>query len=119
MADIYDRHRSSTFAVLRATEPRSIREMAASESIVWKHVQARNAVFWPRMTCLSITAAADEPMTVCRICVQVLAGNPSQSDMIVEGKNYVNGYYFCNRLFPKQNFVSLHHTIIWRKAAFV
>ena len=26
---------------------------------------------------------------------------------------------FCNRLFPKQNFVSLHHTIIWRKAAFV
>ena len=48
-----------------------------------------------------------------------LAGNPSQSDVIVEGKNYVNGYYFCNRLSPKQNFVSLHHTIIWRKAAFV
>ena len=39
--------------------------------------------------------------------------------MIVEGKNYVNGYHFCNRLSPKQNFVSLHHTIIWRKAAFV
>ena len=44
---------------------------------------------------------------------------PSQSDVIVEGKNYVNGYHFSNRLFPKQNFVSLHHTIIWRKAAFV
>ena len=39
--------------------------------------------------------------------------------MIVEGKNYVNGYHFCNRLSPKQNFVSLHHTIIWQKAAFV
>ena len=39
--------------------------------------------------------------------------------MIVEGKNYVNVYHFCNRLSPKQNFVSLHHTIIWRKAAFV
>ena len=49
----------------------------------------------------------------------LLAGNPSQSDVIVEGKNYVNGYHFCNRLSPKQNFVSLHHTIIWRKVAFV
>ena len=49
----------------------------------------------------------------------ILAGDPSQSDVIVEGKNYVNGYHFCNRLSPKQNFVSLHHTIIWRKAAFV
>ena len=39
--------------------------------------------------------------------------------MIVEGKNYVNGYHFCNRLSPRQNFVALHHTIIWRKAAFV
>ena len=49
----------------------------------------------------------------------ILAGDPSQSDVIVEGKNYVNGYHFCNRLSPKQNFVSLHHTIIWRKAVFV
>ena len=46
------------------------------------------------------------------IIVIILAGNQSQSDVIVEGKNYVNGYHFCNRLSPKQNFVSLYHTII-------
>ena len=39
--------------------------------------------------------------------------------MIVEGKNHVNGYHFGNRSSLKQNFVSLHHTIISRKAAFV
>ena len=32
----------------------------------------------------------------------ILAGNPSQSDVIVEGKNYVNGYHFCNRLSKKK-----------------
>ena len=55
---------------------------------------------------------------VVTLCLK-LAGDPSQSDVIVEGKNYVNGYHFCYRLSPKQNFVSLHHTIIWRKVAFV
>ena len=27
----------------------------------------------------------------------------------------MNGYHFCNRMSPKQNFVSLHHTIIFLK----
>ena len=47
----------------------------------------------------------------------LLARDPSQSDVIVEGKNYVNGYLCGNRLSPlsKTKFVSLHHTIIWQK----